>query len=255
MLHAKNIVVRYGAVTAVRGVDLDLAGGEVTALMGRNGSGKSSLLWALQGSGPRESGTVDVQGADPTTLSSANARALVGLVPQTPADLLYLDTVAEECEQADRESGPGTSVSARDLFDRLAPDVSEDAHPRDLSEGQRLALVLAVQLAAAPAVVLLDEPTRGLDYGAKKIAHRDHRPVGGRRPLRGRRPPMTSNSSPPWPIGWWSWRPVTSWPTGRRLEVMVASPSFAPQVAKILAPLDYLTMDQVTDRLGHWSAR
>ena len=49
-------MVRYGDVTAVREVDLDLPGGQVVALMGRNGSGKSSLLWALQGSGPRQSG-------------------------------------------------------------------------------------------------------------------------------------------------------------------------------------------------------
>ena len=60
VLTARNLVVRYGAVVAVRGVDLDLVGGQVTALMGRNGSGKSSLLWAFQGSGPRQSGTVDV---------------------------------------------------------------------------------------------------------------------------------------------------------------------------------------------------
>ena len=70
-LKARNLVVRYGAVVAVRGVDLDLAGGEVTAVMGRNGSGKSSLFWALQGSGPRQSGTVDVDGADPKVLSAA----------------------------------------------------------------------------------------------------------------------------------------------------------------------------------------
>ncbi len=81
--------------------------------MGRNGSGKSSLLWALQGSGPRQGGSVDVTGAlagrpvrthDPKRLSAADARTLVGLVPQTPTDLLYLETVADELAQADRES-------------------------------------------------------------------------------------------------------------------------------------------------------
>ena len=48
------------------------------------------------------------------------------------------------------------------------PGVPDDAHPHDLSEGQRLGLVLAIQLVATPIVVLLDEPTRGLDYGAKE---------------------------------------------------------------------------------------
>ena len=70
--------------------------------MGRNGSGKSSLLWALQGSGRAAARRVD--GTDPAS-SASDARRLVGLVPQTPADLLYLDTVAAECAQADARRG------------------------------------------------------------------------------------------------------------------------------------------------------
>ncbi len=118
VLRAKGVAVRYGSVWAVAGADLELLGGEVAALMGRNGSGKSSLLWALQGSGPRLRGTVDVDGDDPGTLSPAGARRLVGLVPQTPADLLYLDTVAEECQQADRESAGAPPGTARQLLDQ-----------------------------------------------------------------------------------------------------------------------------------------
>ncbi|GLZ40751.1 ATP-binding cassette domain-containing protein [Actinokineospora sp. NBRC 105648] len=166
VLSGSGVVVRYGPAVAVRGVDLDLRAGEVLAMMGRNGSGKSSLLWALQGSGPRQGGTVRVGGVDPKQLSSAKARELVGLVPQTASDLLYLETVSGECAAADAESGaePG---ACRALLDRLAPGIDPARHPRDLSEGQRLALVLAVQLSAAPRVMLLDEPTRGLDYPAK----------------------------------------------------------------------------------------
>ncbi len=174
------MVVRYGDVAAVRGVDLDLVAGEVTAVMGRNGSGKSSLLWAIQGSGARQSGLVQIEGKDPKALSARQARTLVGLVPQTPSDLLYLESVRAELEQADAEStrasgrgkrpdvGAGKSLCARQLLDQLAPGIPDDTHPRDLSEGGRLSLVLAVQLRAAPPVVLLDEPTRGLDYKAKR---------------------------------------------------------------------------------------
>jgi energy-coupling factor transport system ATP-binding protein len=90
------VVVRHGRVIAVRGVDLDLHAGQVLAVMGRNGAGKSSLLWALQGSGPRQGGKVDIGGQDPSQLSAAQARRLVALVPQTPADLLYLDSVTQE---------------------------------------------------------------------------------------------------------------------------------------------------------------
>jgi energy-coupling factor transporter ATP-binding protein EcfA2 len=246
-LRAINVVVRYGPVMAVRGVDFAVAAGEVTALMGRNGSGKSSLLWALQGSGPRQSGLVDVAGCDPQALSPAKARALVALVPQTPADLLYLDTVAEELDQADDESGSVVGA-ARRLLDRLAPGIAGAMHPRDLSEGQRLALVLAIQLAAAPKVVLLDEPTRGLDYTAKRslidivdlLAAEGHSVVIATHDVEfvaaaaDRVVVMAAGDV------------VADGPTA---QVLVASPAFAPQVAKILAPLAYMTIDQVRDAL------
>ena len=136
--------------------------------MGRNGSGKTSLLWALQGSGRRDGGSVALEpdGLDPARAAANEARNRVGLVPQSPGDLLYLSTVAAECELSDRESGQA-SGTCRSLLDRIVPGIADDTHPRDLSEGQRLALALAVQLCPRPAVILLDEPTRGLDEGAK----------------------------------------------------------------------------------------
>ncbi len=168
-LAARGIEVRYGALTAVRDVNLDLRAGTVTAVLGRNGAGKSSLLWALQGA-LTSAGTLAVDGRDPRRLSAAEARRLVTLVPQTAADLLYLPTVGAECEQADRESGaePGTT---RGLIARLGLELPAERDPRDLSEGQRLGLVLAIQLAARAPVLLLDEPTRGLDYASKNELH------------------------------------------------------------------------------------
>ncbi len=85
-LRAEGIVVRYGDVIAVRALDLELRGGEVAAVMGRNGAGKTSLLWALQGSGPRDRGRVDVAGNDPRAVSPARARTRGGLVPQAASD-------------------------------------------------------------------------------------------------------------------------------------------------------------------------
>jgi len=244
LLTARKVVVRYGTVVAVRGVDLDLRGGEVTALMGRNGSGKSSLLWALQGSGERQGGAVDVGGTDPRSVPPAAARRLVGLVPQTPADLLYLDTVAEECVQADRESQGGCGLGARALLDRLAPGIADGIHPRDLSEGQRLSLVLAVQLAAAPSVVLLDEPTRGLDYRAKRhlIAIIDLLASEGRAVVVSTHDVEFAAAAADRVVVMAEGDIVADGPTA---EVVGASPAFAPQVAKIMAPLAYLTMDQL----------
>ncbi|MFJ3635403.1 ABC transporter ATP-binding protein [Streptomyces sp. NPDC090112] len=258
LLRACGVTVAYQGVPAVREVDLDLRGGEVTALMGRNGSGKSSLLWALQGSGPRKAGSVHVRvpgGAggeerDPRRLSAAEARRLVGLVPQTPTDLLYLESVKDELDQADTESEVGADApGAREILDRLAPGIADSTHPRDLSEGQKLALVLAIQLSAAPRVVLLDEPTRGLDYRAKEqlIAIVDGLAAQGRAVVVSTHDVEFVARAADRVVVMAEGDVVADGPT---TEVIVASPVFAPQTAKILAPLPYLTVAQVTATLS-----
>jgi energy-coupling factor transport system ATP-binding protein len=108
-----------------------------------------------------------VDGRDPASLAPPEARRLVALVPQTPGDLLFADSVAAECLASDTDAG-GAAGATRAILDSIVPGIDPSAHPRDLSEGQRLALVLAIQLAAGPRVLLLDEPTRGLDYPAKR---------------------------------------------------------------------------------------
>jgi energy-coupling factor transport system ATP-binding protein len=154
LLDARGVTVRHGAVTAVRDLDLSLRAGQVVAMLGRNGAGKSSLLWALQSSQWRTSGTVETSCAS------------IALVPQTASDLLLYSTVEQECHDADTRAAvePGT---CRALLDELATGIPGSMHPRDLSAGSQLALVLAMQLMAHPRIVLLDEPTRGLDYDAK----------------------------------------------------------------------------------------
>ncbi|MFI5607372.1 ABC transporter ATP-binding protein [Amycolatopsis sp. NPDC051903] len=247
VLTARAVQVRYGGVVAVRGVDLTLRRGEVVALMGRNGSGKSSLLWALQGSGPRSAGVVSVLGVDPGAARPRVARSRVGLVPQTPGDLLYLDSAEAECRQADAESGasPGTT---RSLLDRLVPGVDPSANPRDLSEGQRLALVLAVQLAAAPPVVLLDEPTRGLDYPAKRhfAAVLASLASAGHAVLLATHDVEFVAAAAARVVVLAEGEVVADGPTA---DVVVSSPAFAPQVAKVLAPQEWLTVDEVARAL------
>ena len=252
LLSARGLVVRHGAVHALRGVDLDLRPGELVAVMGRNGSGKSSLLWALQGQGPRSGGSVrvglDGDAADPAGLRPQQARRRIALVPQSPSDLLYLDAVGAECAAGDEQAGaePGT---VRAALDRLVPGVAADAHPRDLSEGQRLGLALAVQLAARPAVVLLDEPTRGLDYAAKDRLTRDLADLSAAGAA-----VLLSSHDVEFVAGFADRVLVLAdgevVADGPAAEVLVASPTFAPQVAKILHPLSLLTVGDVRRSLA-----
>ncbi|MGW2812213.1 ABC transporter ATP-binding protein [Streptomyces sp. NPDC001415] len=245
---AAALGVRRGRVEALRHVDLTVTPGETIALMGRNGAGKSTLLGTLIGMIEPTTGTVTVGGRTPHRTPPRELIREVGLVPQEPRDLLYADTVAAECAAADEDAG-ATPGSCRDLVTALLPGVRDDTHPRDLSEGQRLALALAIVLTGRPPLLLLDEPTRGLDYAAKarlvevlralaaeghaivlathdvelaaELAHRVVILAGG--------------------------EVVADGPTA---EVVVSSPAFAPQVAKILAPQHWLTVPQVREALS-----
>ena len=238
-LSVQGLSVVHGRTVAVREVSLTLPSGRVTALMGRNGSGKSSLLWALQGSGPRRSGTVSVAGVDPATLKPDRRRAVVGLLPQQAADLLYLETVDEECAAGGAETRP--------ILDSLTPGIPGDQHPRDLSEGQRLALALALVLAARPPVVLLDEPTRGLDYRAKRVLAGALRRLAaeGRTVLVSTHDVEFTALAADDVVVLAEGEVVSSGPVRR---VVAESPAFAPQMTKVLGP-PWLRVDEVTRAL------
>ncbi len=247
VLSARGVEVRFGELMAVRGVDLDLPRGSVTALLGRNGAGKSSLLWALQGA-LTSAGEISIGGADPRQLGAAEARRLVTLVPQTATDLLYLPTVAAECAQADAESGaaPGTTAA---LVRRLGVDLPEERDPRDLSEGQRLALVLAIQLAAKPPVLLLDEPTRGLDYRAKAELHRivDALAATGVAVVISTHDVEFAALASQRTVLMADGELIAAGSTG---DLLTSSPAYAPQMSKVFAPVPVLTPEDVARGLA-----
>jgi len=238
----------YGTVPALAGVSLDLRAGEVVALMGRNGSGKSTLLTHLVGLRAPTRGRVEVGGRRPHELAPRDAVRSAGLVPQDPGLLLYHDTVAGECAAGDRDAGlaPGATRAA---LDRLVPGLHAAAHPRDLSEGQRLALALAVVLAAEPPLVLLDEPTRGLDHAGKR------RLVAHLRDLAGAGHAVVLATHDVEVVAEVADRAVVLAEgevvaDGPAREVVVHSPVFAPQVAKVLAPEPWLTVGEVAGALA-----
>ncbi|NEC26438.1 ATP-binding cassette domain-containing protein, partial [Streptomyces sp. SID8111] len=244
----RDLAVRRDRVQALRRIDLTVLPGETIALMGRNGAGKSTLLSALVGLVEPSGGSVRAGDAVPHRTRPRDLIRRVGLVPQEPRDLLYADTVAGECAAADQDADaePGT---CRALLSELLPGIADDTHPRDLSEGQRLTLALAVVLTARPPLLLLDEPTRGLDYGAKArlvtllraLAAEGHAIVMATHDVElaadlAHRVVLLAEGE------------VIA--DGPAAEVVVASPSFAPQVAKILAPQHWLTVPQVREALS-----
>lgn len=244
----ERLGVRRGRVEALRRVTLTVAPGETVALMGRNGAGKSTLLSALVGMVEPTSGTVLVGGRTPYRTPPREMVRRVGLVPQEPRDLLYADTVAAECAAADADAGAAPG-SCRALVSELLPGVADATHPRDLSEGQRLALALALVLTARPPLLLLDEPTRGLDYAAKA------RLVGVLRTLAAEGHAIVLATHDVELAAELAHRVVILADgevvaDGPTPEVVVSSPAFAPQTAKILAPQEWLTVSQVREALG-----
>lgn len=161
-----SAAVTFDGVQALAGISTTFRSGEVVALMGRNGAGKSTTLGTLCGLVALDRGACTVGGSNPLALTPRALVRVVGLIPQDPGLLLYASTVRAECEGADRDAGLTAGTTAA-WFARFQPTVELDRHPRDLSEGQRLCLSLAVVAAAEPPLLLLDEPTCGLDNLAK----------------------------------------------------------------------------------------
>jgi len=247
LLSARALVVNRGRRVVLRGIDLDVRAGEVVALMGRNGSGKSTLLAAACGQLRTRGGRVRTSGLDPASLRPRELLKHVGLVPQDPGILLYAETVGAECRAADTDvrATPGTT---RALLVHLAPDVQDGTHPRDLSEGQRLALALSIVLAGKPPMVLLDEPTRGLDYGAKTrlVASLRSLAAAGHGVLVATHDVELVAELADRVMVIADGELVTDGPAA---EVLAGSPAFAPQVAKVMHPQPWLTVADVAAAL------
>ena len=244
---AEDVWVRYGDRVALSGLNLALHPGEVTALMGRNGAGKSTLISTLGGGRAPDKGRVRIDCENPLTLRGRHFLRLVGVVPSDPTLLLSATTVAAEVAEADRETGTAPGVTAAAL-EALLPGIDPGAHPSDLSAGQRLGLALALVLAHEPRVVLLDEPTTGLDYRAKEalaswLAKQSSRGTA-----------VLSATHDVELVAEVAHRAVVLADgeivaDGPATEVVTHSPTLAPQVARILHPLPYLTVDDVTAAL------
>lgn len=240
----RNLSAKYGSQDVLSNVSLSIHSGEVVALMGRNGAGKSTLLKSAVGLSPLTQGEVHVVGKDPRELHGKELISRVGYIPQEPNDLLYNQSVAAECEQADRDNQipPGSTLK---IFQSLMVIPSLSIHPRDLSEGQRLALALSIVLSSQPQLLILDEPTRGLDYEAKRELIRIVRNLPCGIFIASHDVELVAEIADR--VIFLADGEIVA--QGSTREVLTASPAFAPQVTKALAPQAWLTVSEVMSAL------
>lgn len=228
---------------ALSKINLEIRAGEIVALMGRNGAGKTTLLKCAVGLAPITAGTVRVSGSNPAELKGPELIRNVGYVPQEPTDLLYGQSILEECALADDDNDlPKGSTLA--IYKSLMQIPDLNAHPRDVSEGQRLGLALSIILSSQPPLVVLDEPTRGLDYQAKKTLVQILKGVAKRE---GRAVLISTHDVEL--VAEVADRVIfladgELIADGTTSQVLNASPAFAPQVAKALPHTNWITVKE-----------
>ena len=153
-----------GAFEAVRGVDLSVEAGTITALLGTNGAGKTSTLEVVEGLAAASAGTVRVLGLDPVADRDAVRRRTAVLLQESgfSGDLTVRETLLQWA---------GTLTSPRpadEVLGRLGLESRADVRVRALSGGEERRLDLACALLGRPEVLLLDEPTTGLDPESRR---------------------------------------------------------------------------------------
>jgi ABC-2 type transport system ATP-binding protein len=163
-VRVRALTKRYGAVTAVDGIDLDIDHGEVVALLGPNGAGKTTTVEILEGHRRRSGGEVSVLGADPGT-AGVQWRRDIGIVLQDASDageLTVAETVRHFARYFPHPRDPDELIAKVGLADRRHTRV------RKLSGGQRRRIDVAVGIVGRPRLLFLDEPTTGFDPRARR---------------------------------------------------------------------------------------
>jgi energy-coupling factor transport system ATP-binding protein len=251
LLEVKALSFSYNDKKVLKNVNINVNSGELVALMGRNGAGKTTLLKCVVGLLKPQSGEVKIAGNSTRGRDVAAICREVGYLPQYPDDLLFADSVLDELRVTLRNHNLAElPAKLYQFLDRLGLGKVAGAYPRDLSVGQRQRVAFGAVTVTEPRVLLLDEPTRGLDAATKhallalwrrwlddgaaillvthdvelaaKIADRTV---------------MLSRAEV-----------IASGPTR---EVLGSSPHFAPQIARLFPGSGWLTPEDALRGLGH----
>ncbi len=160
MVEIRGLAAAHGDTPALRDIDLRVRAGEIVAVMGRNGAGKTTLLRSIVGVHQPSAGAVNILGHAPRPGLDA------ALCPQESDAILFADTVLDEVRTTLRARGREEALAGR-VLEALGLAPFAACHPRDLSAGERLLVATAAMAAGGAPVLLLDEPTRGLDAPSK----------------------------------------------------------------------------------------
>ncbi|MFC2162568.1 ABC transporter ATP-binding protein [Candidatus Altiarchaeota archaeon] len=165
VLKVKGLSKSYGGIKALTDVNLEVGRGQFICLSGANGSGKTTLAKHMVGLLKPEVGGVTVLGQDVGLAGQEVIAGMVGYVPQDPQASFFHDTVLEEVAATVRNFSARTDPAG--LIASLGLAGSSSAYPRDLSVGERQRLAIACAISHEPEILVLDEPTRGIDPASR----------------------------------------------------------------------------------------
>ncbi len=252
-IDVKGVDFGYGRQGKVlQDVNVALYPGEILALLGRNGVGKTTLLKSIVGLVRPQRGEITVDGQPTAAMDVVAICRKVGYLPQDPNALLFADTVWDELlitlrnHGLDEKSAP---VDPETLLTRLGLADKAGRYPRDLSAGERQRVALGAMMVTRPGALLLDEPTRGLDYAAKG------RLLADLRAWRDEGMAIVLVTHDVELVAAAADRVALMHPDGKILTgdpamILEQSPHFTPQIARLFPGTGWLTVEDALSGLG-----
>lgn len=162
----RNLKVNYGSIQALKNINITIKEGDFLGIIGSNGAGKSTLLKSIMGLSSYE-GSINILDKEVKKLKLKEISKIIGYVSQNPNDYITKDTVYEELKFTLDNHSIKDYALIDELMVKLGIEDLRHKNPRDLSGGEKQRVAIASILVTKPRILMLDEPTRGLDYDTK----------------------------------------------------------------------------------------